>query len=342
MEDLTYMVTFARVVKSGSFAGAARKLKVSTSVTSKHVAKLERALGVRLLNRSTRKLSLTEAGAAYYEHCARIVDEIESSKRVVAQLQATPRGMLRVTAPVTFANSRLAPVLPDFFRKHPDVQIDLSASNRVVDLAEDGFDVAIRIVRSLPPNVIARELRPVRWHLVASPAYLEHEGTPVHPAGLTRHNCLIFTTLLQNGVWHFQHDKDRVEVAVHGSLICNTVEALHDLVCAGMGITLLPGYMAGADIRSGKLKRLLPEWEIESGAHLYAVYLPTRHMAPKVRVFVDFLVERFGFDAAKGPDEDDAELVSPGAGANEDSGNRVAAAPSNPVRRRKGEQSNAS
>lgn len=335
MEDLTYMVTFARVVKNGSFAGAARKLKVSTSVTSKHVAKLERSLGVRLLNRSTRKLSLTEAGAAYYEHCARIVDEIESSKRVVATLQATPRGLLRVTAPVTFANSRLAPVLPDFFRKHPEVQIELNASNRVVDLAEDGFDVAIRIVRSLPPNVIARELRPVRWHLVASPAYLEREGTPVHPAGLTRHNCLIFTNTLQNGVWHFQHEKEREEVPVHGSIICNTVEALHDLVLAGMGITLLPGYMAGVDIRNGKLKRLLPEWEIETGTHLYAVYLPTRHMAPKVRVFVDFLVERFGFDAAKGPYEDDAERIR---GAAENPGNPTATASSNPVRRRKSEQ----
>ena len=310
MEDLAYMVTFARVVKSGSFAGAARKLNVSTSVTSKHVAKLERSLGVRLLNRSTRKLSLTEAGAAYYEHCARIVDEIESSKRAVAQLQATPRGLLRVTAPVTFANSRLGPVLPDFFRRHPDVQIELNASNRVVDLAEDGFDIAIRIVRNLPPNVIARELRPVRWHLCASPSYLEREGTPVHPSGLTRHNCLIFPTLMQNGLWHFTRERERAEVAVHGNLIANTVETLHDLVLAGMGITLLPGYMAGVDIRERKLVRLLPEWEIESGSHLYAVYLPTKHMAPKVRVFVDFLVERFGFDASKTPGEEVIEKAS--------------------------------
>src|SRR2546422_4212368 len=125
MDDLAYMVTFARVVKSGSFAAAARRLKVSTSVTSKHVAKLERSLGVRLLNRSTRKLSLTEAGAAYYEHCARIVEEVESSKRAVAQLQATPRGLLRVTAPITFANSRLGAVLPEFFKRYPEVQIEL-------------------------------------------------------------------------------------------------------------------------------------------------------------------------------------------------------------------------
>ncbi len=294
MEDLAYMVTFARVVKAGSFAGAARRLKVSTSVTSKHVAKLERSLGVRLLNRSTRKLSLTEAGAAYYEHCARIVEEVESSKRAVAQLQATPRGLLRVTAPITFANSRLGAVLPDFFRRYPEVQLELNASNRVVDLAEEGYDVAIRIVRSLPPNVVARQLRPVRWHLCATPKYLEREGTPVHPSGLTRHNCLIFPTLLQNGVWHFTRDKDRIEVAVHGNLQANTVETLHDLVLADAGITLLPGYIAGEDIRDGKLVPILTDWEIEAGAHLYVVYMPTRHMAPKMRVFVDFLVERFG------------------------------------------------
>ena len=297
MEDLTYMLTFAKVVKTGSFAGAARRLKVSTSVTSKHVAKLEQNLGVRLLNRSTRKLSLTEAGTAYYEHCARIAEEVENSKRAIAQLQAAPRGLLRVTAPVTFANTRLGAVLPDFFRRHPEVQIELNASNRVVDIAEEGFDVAIRIVRDLPPNVIARKLRPVRWYLCASPEYLEREGTPVHPAGLTRHNCLVFPTLLQNGVWHFMRGKDKTEVAVHGSLQANTVEALHDLALAGMGITLLPGYMAGVDIKERRLIPLLTDWEIESGAHLYAVYLPSRHMAPKLRVFVDFLVERFGSEA---------------------------------------------
>ena len=294
MEDLAYMVTFARVVRTGSFAGAARRLKVSTSVTSKHVAKLEQMLGVRLLNRSTRKLSLTEAGAAYYEHCARIVEEVENSKRAIAQLQATPRGRLRVTASITFANTRLGAALPDFFKRYPEVQIELNATNRILDLAEEGYDVAIRIARSLPPNVIARELRPVHWHLCGSPAYLERTGTPVHPDGLTRHNCLIFPTLLQNGVWHFTRDKERVEVAVNGNLMANTVETLHDLALAGQGITLLPDYIAGVDIKQKKLVALLTEWEIESGAHLYAVYLPARHMAPKLRVFVDFLVERFG------------------------------------------------
>lgn len=294
MEDLAYMVTFAKVVKAGSFAGAARRLKVSTSVASKHVAKLEKSLGVRLLNRSTRKLSLTEAGNAYYAHCARIVEEVENSERAIAQLQAAPRGLLRVTAPITFVNTVLGAVLPDFFRKYPEVQLDLNATNRLVDLAEEGYDVALRIVRTLPPNVVARRLRAVHWHLCASPAYLEREGAPAHPASLTRHNCLIFPTLLQDGVWHFVRGKDRIEVAVHGSLQANTVEAMHDAALAGIGVTLLPGYMAGADFRAGRLVPLLEDWAIESGAQLFAVYLPTRYMAPKLRVFIDFMVERFG------------------------------------------------
>jgi len=294
MEDLAFMVTFARVVKAGSFAGAARRLNVTSSVASKHVAKLEQALGVRLLNRSTRKLSLTEAGAAYYEHCARIVDEIENSKTAIAQLQAAPRGLLRVTAPVTFANTRLGPILREFFQRYPDIQIDLNASNRIVDLAEDGFDVAVRIARTLPPNVVARELRRVRWHLCASPEYLQREGVPEHPANLSRHNCLTFPSAAQATVWHFVRGSERVEVPVHGSLQSNMVEALHDLVLNGTGITLLPGYMAGKDIREGRLTAVLGDWEIEAGSNLYAVYLPTRYLAPKVRVFVDFLVEQFG------------------------------------------------
>ena len=299
MEDLAYMVTFARVVKAGSFAGAAKRLGVTSSVASKHVAKLEKALGVRLLNRSTRKLSLTEAGAAYYEHCARIVDEIESSKTAIAQLQAAPRGQLRVTAPVTFANTRLGPILREFFERYPDIQIDLNASNRVVDLAEEGFDVAVRIARTLPPNVVARELRRVRWHLCGSPEYLEREGTPTHPANLSRHNCLTFPTAAgQPTTWHFVRTGERVEVPVHGSLQANMVEALHDLVLNGIGLTLLPGYIAGKDIREGKLRPVLADWEIETGSSLYAVYLPTRYLAPKVRVFVDFLVEKFGAKAA--------------------------------------------
>ena len=155
--------------------------------------------------------------------------------------------------------------------------------------------MAVRIARTLPPHVVARQLRPVRWHLCGSPEYLDREGVPQHPANLSRrHNCLTFPTAAGGTVWHFARGGERVEVPVQGSLQSNMVEALHDLVLNGTGLTLLPGYIAGKDIREGKLRAVLADWEIETGSSLYAVYLPTRYLAPKVRVFVDFLVEKFG------------------------------------------------
>lgn len=293
MEELAHIVTFARVVKAGSFAGAARQLKLSGPVASKHVAKLEQALGVRLLNRSTRKLSLTEAGAAYYEHCVRIVAEVESSKSALAQLQAQPRGLLRVTAPVPVA-ARLGPMLRDFLARHPGVQLDLDASNRVVDLAAEGFDVAIRVAREPPPQVVARRLCGIRAQLCAAPEYLRREGVPRQPADLLRHNCLTIPSAMQGGVWHFLRAGERVEVAVRGTVQSDVVEALHDLALAGAGITLLLGDTAAGAIREGRLTPLLTDWQIESGAALYAVHLPTRHLAPKVRAFVEFMAERIG------------------------------------------------
>lgn len=292
MEELAHMVTFVRVVQAGSLAGAARHLQLTGSVASKHLAKLEQALGVRLLNRSTRKLSLTEAGTAYYRHCARIVEEVESSRRALAELQAVPRGLLRVTAPVP-VTTRLGPMLNDFLERYPEVQLEFDASNRIVDLAAEGFDVAIRAARTLPPNVVARLLRSMGLHLCASPRYLERAGVPQHPADLARHNCLSLPPALQGDVWPFVRASERVEVPVRGSLQSTIVEALHDLVLAGTGIGVLPGYMAGKDLRSGRLTPLLTDWKVETRIDLYAVYLPTRYLAPKVRVFVDFLAERF-------------------------------------------------
>ena len=288
MDDLTHIVTFARVVKAGSFAAAARHLRITDSAASKHVAKLEQALGVRLLNRTTRKLSLTEAGAAYYAHCTRIVQEVDSSRRAIAELQAVPRGVLRVTVPVPMA-TLLAPVLRQFLERFPKIQLDLDASNRVVDLAEDGFDVAIRFARKLPPHVIARRVRTFRVRPYAAAAYLKRAGTPRHPADLARHNCLNIPTALPGGVWRFTRGRERAEVTVKGSVQSDMVEALQDLAVGGAGITLLAAELGGT-VRG--LTALLPGWEMEP-AHLYVVWLPTRHLAPKVRVFVDFLVEQF-------------------------------------------------
>jgi DNA-binding transcriptional LysR family regulator len=300
MEELAHMVTFARVVKAGSFAAAARHLNVAASVASKHVSKLEQSLGVRLLNRSTRKLSLTEAGTAYYEHCARIVEEVDKSRRTLAALQKAPRGRLRVTAPIPVANL-LGPMLRQFLTRYRQIQLDLDASNRVVDLAEEGFDVAIRAARTLPPNVVARELSPIRMQLCASPKYLQQEGVPRHPRELSRHDCVIAPVTMPDGIWHFRRGKDRVEVAVKGSMQSNTVEALRDLVVGGTGLTLLPSQIIEKDLRAGRLTALLEDWEIEPRVNLYVVYLPTRHMAPKLRVFIDFLAEKFAPSKAGHP-----------------------------------------
>lgn len=290
MEELSHIVSFTRVVKAGSFAGAARQLNLTDSVVSKHVAKLERSLGVRLLNRNTRKLSLTEAGSAYFEHCTRVVAELDSGKRAVTALAEAPAGRLRVTAAVPIA-ATLGPLVQEFLKRHPKVQIELDASNRLVDLAEEGFDVAIRFARTLPPNVVARLLRQVRVAPFASPGYLRRAGTPRQPADLAQHDCLNLPTALPSRVWPFERRGEGAEVAVKGSVESDMVPALHDLVLAGTGITLLPLELAARDVKAGRLVRVLPDWEMPP-ASLYAVYLPSRHLPPKVRAFIDFIVAR--------------------------------------------------
>jgi DNA-binding transcriptional LysR family regulator len=296
MEDLAHIATFARVVKTGSFAAAARLLKITDSAASKHVARLEHSLGVRLLNRTTRKLSLTEAGSAYYEHCTRILQEIENSKRAIAELQAAPRGLLRVTVPVPLSRI-LAPMLQGFLARYPKVRLDLDANNRIVDLAEEGFDVAVRFARKLPPNVVARKLRSYRVRAYASNAYLKRAGAPKHPSDLAEHNCLNIPAALPGGVWRFERSRERAEVTVTGSLQSDMVEALQDLVVRGTGITLLPEDLGGS---TRGLVPLLPDWEM-APADLYVVWLPSKHLAPKVRVFVDYLVERFGMTPSRTP-----------------------------------------
>lgn len=292
MEELAHIATFVRVVKTGSFAGAARELKIADSVASKHVAKLERALGVRLLNRTTRKLTLTEFGTAYHRHCVRIVDEIEKSRRTLATLQDEPRGLLRVTAPVPMA-TRLGPILRAFLERHPEVQIELDSSNRVVDLAAEGFDVALRFSRSLPPNVVARPLRIMHMKVCASPAYLRRNGTPKRPSDLARHDCLNLPAAVKDGIWHFRRGDERARIAVKGSVQSDAAEMLHELALSGAGITLMPGDLIAKDIRAGRLVPLLADWEVETGVQLYAVFLPARSIPPKIRAFVDHLVERF-------------------------------------------------
>lgn len=294
MEHLTQMVTFAHVVQSGSFAAAARRLGVATSVTSKHVSKLEKKLGARLLNRSTRRLSLTEAGAAYFEHCARIVEEIDSSGNAIERLQARPCGLLRVTAPPSLVTQHLVPMLGKFRQRYPDIDLEFDVSNRVVDLAQEGFDLALRVTRIPADNMIARKLAYLRMVLCASPSYLQARGTPRQINELESHDCLLFSLADPEATWRFRLDGQLVTVPVRAVFRANATDPLYQLALGGMGIALLPSFVAGQDIREGRLIQLLPEYQPDYGSDLFAMYLPHRYVAPKLRVFVDFLLEQIG------------------------------------------------
>jgi DNA-binding transcriptional LysR family regulator len=295
MNNLAGMAVFARVAEAKSFSGAARRLGVSKSAVSKQVAQLERSLKARLLNRTTRQLSLTEVGAAFYEHCARMLAEAEAAELAVSRLYSEPRGVLKVTAPAAFGHLHIAPAIPDFIARHPAVAVQIVMNDRTVDLAEEGFDIAIRMTREQAPNVVARRLAPVRWAVCAAQAYLTKHGVPLVPQDLARHNCLFYSFLESSSEWRFSSKAGKAAVRVTGNFTVNNSEALREAVLKGLGVALLPTFTVGADLRERRLQQVLGDYQALGtfGSDVYAVYLPTRYLSPKVRAFVDFLVERF-------------------------------------------------
>jgi DNA-binding transcriptional LysR family regulator len=294
MQDLERMVIFARVVETRSFSEAARRMNLSKSLVSKRITQLERSVGARLLNRTTRAMSLTEAGAVFYEHCARIVEELEAAKSAVSHLHAEPRGLLRVSASVAFGTMHIAPALADFLPAHPDLQIDMEIKDRFVDLADERFDVAIRIAREPSQNLVARRLATVKRKVCATPGYFERHGVPETPQDLEGHNCLTYTSFDPEGPWRFKGPDGRmISVTASGNLRLNDDVALSEAVLKGLGIALLPTFIVGRDLQAGRLRSVLPDY-VPAERHIFAVYLPTRHVSAKVRAFIDFLVERFG------------------------------------------------
>lgn len=295
MERLVEMMAFAKVVETKSFSGAAKALATSKSLISKQVSNLERALGVRLLNRTTRRMSLTEIGAAYYEHCARIAHEIETAGETVAQLQAEPRGVLRITSPVIFASLHLAPALRTFMQRHQHVEVELNANDRIIDIVEEGYDLAIRITDHPNPTMVARSIAEVRWVTAAAPDYLERHGIPMTPQDLREHQCLVYQGIpaMRTG-WHYLMGNKRTSLQVSGRFRVNNSELLLQMALDGMGIVLFPTYILGPLLKSGQLKQVLPEYVANPGNSLYATYLPNRYMQPKVRAFIDHLLDHFG------------------------------------------------
>ena len=293
MDRLQGMAVFVRVAEQGSFSVAARQLGLSKSAVSKHVTALEERLGVRLLNRTTRRLALTEVGAVYRDYCARVVQDADEADLAASQHSLEPRGRLRVSAPMTFGFLHLGPLLPEFLARHPALQVELSLDDRVVDLLEEGVDVAVRIGRLTDSSLVARRFATARTVCAASAAYLARAGTPMVPADLARHNCLRYSYRRQPDDWSFSRGAERVTVRVAGNLQANNGDVLRAAARGGLGIVCLPDFIAGDDIEAGELVRLLADWTAPE-APIHAVFPPQRHPSAKLRAFIDFLVERLG------------------------------------------------
>jgi DNA-binding transcriptional LysR family regulator len=293
MEDLQRMAIFARVVEEKTFSGAAARLGLSKSVVSKQVARLERSIGARLLNRTTRALSLTEAGAVFYAHCAHIVEELEEARLAVGRLHSEPRGLLRMSVPVAFGRLHVAPALAEFLGRYPELKVDMVTTDRFVDLADEGYDVVVRITDQPAPNLVARKLAPVNRKLVATPDYFRRRGIPRAPADLEKHNCLTYTYFNPQDPWRLRGPDGEISVRATGNLRLNDDDALAEAVLGGLGVALLPTFIIGKDLQSGRLQSALSQY-IPVERHVYAVYLENRQLSAKVRAFIDFLLERFG------------------------------------------------
>ena len=294
MKDrLNGMRVFAQVVEAKSFSGAAEKLGMSKSLASRHVSALESALSVRLLNRSTRKLSLTEAGAIFYEHCANIVQEAQLAEERLTRTQSEPAGLVKVTAVQAFAVRHVLPTLPAFHEKYPKIRVKLACSNRVLDLGDEGFDLGIRVSFDPDPGLVARKLAANRSVLCAAPAYLDRRGTPRRPEDLRKHDCVLFPPLAPKGRWTLRRRERKYSVEVSGILETDDMDAVRAAVVAGMGIGILPTYMVGDTLRQGQLVPLLRQFRVMPESAIYLVYLPNRTLPSRARALIDFLAERF-------------------------------------------------
>jgi len=291
MDQLTALRVFRQVVERGSFADAARHMRLSPAAISKNIGELEAHLNVRLLNRTTRRMSLTEAGTRYFEQVARILDDLAEADHSLGPLQQMPHGLLRVSAPMTFTLTRLSRAIVGFLARYPDLTLDLQLEDRRVDIVKEGFDLAIRGTDRLEDSsLIARKLMSLRHVVCGSPAYFEHAGHPRTPEDLRSHNCLQFTLSGHASEWDFTREGRTVRVPVRGRYKVTSSLAVRDALLAGFGLSLIPRLYVEDDIAQGRLATVLDDWTpVETS--VYAVYPSRQYVLPKVRAFVDFLVE---------------------------------------------------
>ena len=293
MDTIDGMRTFVAVVAEGSFSGAAERLGMSPQLVSKYVGQLEQRLGARLLNRTTRRLSVTEGGQAYFERCQYVLAEIDEMESAIGDATAAARGRLRINAPMTFGTMHLSRAIADYQCGQPEVTVDLTLDDRVVDIVSEGFDIAIRIGRLRESSLVARKLAPVRLVVCASPDYLVERGVPESPQDLDQHECLQYTLSSDAGRWRFQYGDQAQDVEVSGRFQANNGDAIRLAALAGRGLALQPTFIVGDDIRAGRLQLVLEDYEVEPMG-VYAVYAHRQYLSGKVRTFVDHLGDYFG------------------------------------------------
>jgi len=292
--DFSGINVFLRVIDSGSFSGAARQLAMPKSTVSRKISELETHVGARLLQRTTRKLGLTDVGRIFYEHAVRIVAEVDEAAQAVGRMQAAPRGLLRVTAPLSFG--MLGPIVAEYLQKHEEVRLELSCTDRTVDLVDERFDIAIRAGRLADSSLTARTLGSIKRVLIAAPEYCKGHGTPRTPAELAKHACLVFGAGTAPNVWTLESNGKRAEVRVVPRLTLNDPEILRRAALAGVGIALMPEFVCAEDIRGKRLRHVLPDWG-SAAMPVHAVYPTARLLSPAAAAFIELVRERFTLSA---------------------------------------------
>ena len=298
MDRFQALQVFSQVVETGSFSAAANRLGLSATAASRHVAELETHLQTRLLNRTTRRVSLTESGRAFYERAVQLLADLAEAEQEAQRAAVVPRGTIKLTTSVNFGVRHVAPAIAAFLAAHAGVRFDVSLSDRIVDLVEEGFDLGVRIGAPGSDNIVARKLGDTRLVPCASPAYLQVHGAPQIPEDLASHNCFTYEYVTPRNVWRF-HDASGAEraVRVSGNLHSNNGDVLAEAAAQGAGIVFEPAFIVGPELRAGRLVPLLQEF-VAPPMPIYAVYPSRKHLSAKVRLFVDFLVTRF----SHGPD----------------------------------------
>jgi DNA-binding transcriptional LysR family regulator len=291
MDRLAAMTSFVKVVENGGFSAAARRLDISTSIVTTHIQSLEGLLGVRLLNRSTRKVGLTEVGQAYYERCVQILSDIDEANQIAEATQIKPRGVLRLN--VAYAVPPvIAPSIAEFVALYPEASVRVTMTSRMPDLIEEGFDLSIRVVAASDSNLIVRHLGTYRWVVCGSPSYFASHGQPQHPAELVHHNCLMFYDSPLGRSWRFEGPEGEQVLSLSGNVEANDGESLLQTAILGQGLVCFPSFMVASELKSGQLLPVLSKF-LRAESHIDAFYPHRRHLSAKVRSFIDLVAKNF-------------------------------------------------